>query len=314
MTLTEAILSGDRRALARLITQIDNDHPDARPTLASLFPHGGKAHLIGVTGAPGTGKSTLVTEMAKTYRSGGQTVAILAVDPSSPFTGGAILGDRIRMRDLSGDNGVFIRSMATRGSLGGLARTTAEAASALDSAGFDVVLIETVGAGQSEVEIAQLAQTTVVIEAPNLGDDVQAIKAGILEIADVLAVNKVDLPGADSTVRALRGMLGLAHSANPSHLTGQGWAVPVCETIAAEGKGIGDLLAAIERHRRYLIDSGEHDHRRRARARRQIELLLREQLMARYIKQRGDGDIELAVGQVAARERDPYSAVEDLLK
>jgi len=199
-------------ALARLLTQVENDSPEGRAALAELFPYTGKAHLIGVTGAPGTGKSSLVNQLALHYRKiGDQRVAIVAVDPSSPFTGGAVLGDRVRMRDLAGDDGVFIRSMASRGSLGGIAQTTAALTQVLDAAGFEIIIIETVGAGQSEVDIARLAHTTLVVEAPGLGDDIQAIKAGILEIADVLVINKADRPGVENTERALRSNLELAH-------------------------------------------------------------------------------------------------------
>ncbi len=330
MNLSESILNGDRRALARLITHIENERPEARVALAALHAHSGHAYLIGVTGAPGTGKSTLVSEMAKAYRRLGRTVAIVAVDPTSPFTGGAILGDRIRMRDLSGDEGVFIRSMATRGSLGGLARATADVTGVLDSAGFDLVLIETVGAGQSEVDIAGLAYTTLVVEAPGLGDDVQAIKAGILEIADVLVVNKADRPGAEAAVRALRGMLTLAHPQRreffPHHdsgveavtpaldgETGPAWATPICETVALEGKGIESLLAAIESHRAHLAASGEMAQRARARIRRHLEMLLREQLYARFLNGTSS-KLDAAVEAVINRTSDPYSVVEDMLK
>src|SRR5512134_452436 len=212
MALTESVLEGNRLALARLLSQVENDSPEGRAALAELFPHTGKAHLIGVTGAPGTGKSSLVNQLALYFRKqDNKRVAIVAVDPSSPFTGGAILGDRVRMRDLAGDPGVFIRSMATRGTLGGLAASTASVALALDAAGFEIILIETVGAGQAEVDIARLAHTTLVVEAPGLGDDIQAIKAGILEIADILVVNKADRPGVENTEKALRSVLDLAH-------------------------------------------------------------------------------------------------------
>src|SRR5512147_1626600 len=212
MKTTDSILEGNRLPLSRLLTQVENHSPEGRAALAELFPHTGKAHLIGVTGAPGTGKSSLVNQLTLYYRKEQKKrVAIIAVDPSSPFTGGAVLGDRVRMRDLSGDEGVFIRSMASRGSVGGLAQTTASFTQVFDAAGFNIIVIETVGAGQSEVDIARLAHTTIVVEAPGLGDDIQAIKAGILEIADVLVINKADRPGVENTERALRAMLELAH-------------------------------------------------------------------------------------------------------
>ncbi|MFP4322681.1 MAG: methylmalonyl Co-A mutase-associated GTPase MeaB, partial [Anaerolineales bacterium] len=255
------IRAGDRRALARALTHIENDTAPA--LLAALYPHTGQAHYIGVTGAPGTGKSSLVNALALHLRRAGQTIAILAVDPSSPFTRGAVLGDRIRMRDLSGDPGVFIRSMATRGSLGGLAPTTLDLARALDAAGFDVVILETVGAGQSEVAIAGAAHTTLVVEAPGLGDDIQANKAGILEIADILVVNKADLPAARGAVAALRGMLDLGHRMRPAGGNGpllgvpgdaipDDWVPPIVETVALQGEGIPALAEALAAHRDYL--------------------------------------------------------------
>lgn len=309
MDLASDILSGDRRALARLITQVENDRPEARAALAALYPKAGNGHLIGITGAPGTGKSTLVNELARHYRGAGHTVAIIAVDPTSPFTGGAILGDRIRMRDLTGDAGVYIRSMATRGSLGGLARATAEVATVLDAAGFERVLIETVGAGQSEVDIAQLAQTTLVVEAPGLGDDVQAIKAGILEIADILVVNKADQPKAGEAVHALRAMLSLAQTMPGERM------VPICETVATASKGIAELAAAIEEHYAYLQASGHLYERTQARVQRQIELTLREKLYQDFLTKNDSHDkIRTAVEAVLRREVDPYSAVEGLLQ
>ncbi|HXQ38583.1 MAG TPA: methylmalonyl Co-A mutase-associated GTPase MeaB, partial [Anaerolineales bacterium] len=212
MSLIKSVLEGNRLSISRLLTQVENDSPESQVALAELFPHTGKAHLIGVTGAPGTGKSSLVNQLALHYRkSEAKKIAIIAVDPSSPFTGGAVLGDRVRMRDLSGDDGVFIRSMASRGSLGGIAQTTALFTQVFDAAGFEIIIIETVGAGQSEVDIVRLAHTTIVVEAPGLGDDIQAIKAGILEIADVIVINKADRPGVEITERALRSTLELAH-------------------------------------------------------------------------------------------------------
>ena len=257
--LVERLLNGDRRALARLLTYVENQREGVEQALAVLFPHTGRAWVIGVTGAPGTGKSTLVTEVAKLYRQRGETVAILAVDPTSPFSGGALLGDRVRMRDLSGDAGVFIRSMATRGSLGGLARATRDAIRVLDACGFGIILVETVGAGQNEVDIVRAADTTIVVEAPGMGDEVQAIKAGILEIADLLVVNKADRQGVNHTVQALKMMLDLGHPAARTQLsahhgrlvaveTGAApvdeavWIPPLLQTVASEAKGIHEVV------------------------------------------------------------------------
>lgn len=328
--MVEAILSGDRRALARLITQIENDRPEARQALARLYTRAGRAHIVGVTGAPGTGKSSLVSEIAKVVRREGRSVGIIAVDPTSPFTGGAILGDRIRMRDLAGDPGVFIRSMATRGSLSGLARATAEVATVLDAAGFDMVLVETVGAGQSEVEIAQMAQTVAVVEAPGMGDEVQAIKAGILEIADVLVVNKADQPGAEAAVRTLRSMLQLAgptaaelrhHGMGPAFRAderaargGPAWQTPICETVATQGKGVEALATALDAHRAHLLASGELTLRQRERVRSELETLLRETLLARLKASLSDGQFAEAVERVLTRSVDPRTAMEALLE
>jgi len=328
--LVTDLLAGSQRALARLLTYIENEHPQAQAALAALYPHTGKAHLVGVTGAPGTGKSSLVNSLAKAYRAAGQTVGIIAVDPTSPFSGGAILGDRIRMRDLTGDRGVFIRSMATRGSLGGLARATGDAVRALDAAGFDVILIETVGAGQSEIDIARQAHTTLVVEAPGLGDEVQAIKAGILEIADVLVVNKADQPGVQSTVRALRTLLDLGSNRPPSGLhhglpaqdsrqpaadhRPDEWQTPIVETVATEGRGIDVLQRAIQAHRAYLRESGQL--RLRERQRQEIELQSRlQEVLFRQVAERIDPALWQAVlDQVAARELAPADAVERLLQ
>ncbi len=334
----EQVLSGNRRALARLLTEIESESEGIEHVLAALFSHTGRAWIIGITGAPGTGKSTLVTALAKAYRAANRTVAIVAVDPTSPFTGGAILGDRIRMRDLSGDSGVFIRSMATRGSLGGLARATRDAVRALDAAGFNIVLVETVGAGQSEVDIARMANTTVVVEAPGLGDDVQAIKAGILEIADVLVINKADRPGVNTTLRALRTMLELGHpssraqlngsqirhhgktmtaqtpTAHPTnHTTAPLWIPPIIQTVASEDKGIDELVNAIEAHRAHL-----HANEIFAEIeRRQIEIelydRLRESLMNQLIKSLPEETFNDLVRRVQTREVAPQHAVRTLL-
>jgi GTPase len=302
--------------------------------LNTLFPFTGKAHLIGVTGASGTGKSSLVNQLARHYRQPRQAetpprVAIVAVDPTSPFTGGAILGDRIRMRDLAGDPGVFIRSMATRGSLGGLAAATAAVVQVLDAAGFEVILIETVGAGQSEVDIARLAHTTIVVEAPGLGDDIQAIKAGILEIADVLVVNKADLPGVENTERALRGSLSLGHplpqrmlhhgrmetlpgqpDAKPDQ---QEWVPPILRTVALDGTGIPELVDAITKHQAYLKQSGGWKQRERERLQAELELLMQRTLLDSWRSRLTAGVYEMVLEQLVARQISPYQAVERLV-
>jgi len=324
--LIAPVLSGDRRALARLITRVENRAPDALEALARLHPHTGRATLIGVTGAPGTGKSTLVNALALALRQRGQTVGIVAVDPSSPFSGGAVLGDRVRMTDLAGDGGVFIRSMASRGGLGGLAAATSDVARMLDAAGFAVVLIETVGAGQSEVDIARMAHTTIVVDAPGLGDDVQAIKAGILEIADILVVNKADRPGAQNTVRALRTMLELGHRLRNAGHHGAGllpasheasvpdsWTVPVIETVATEHTGIADVLAALDQHRAHLHSSGEIAERERQRVEAELLARLREALLARLLAAHDPATLAETVRRVVARELDPAGAVRALV-
>jgi LAO/AO transport system kinase len=324
-----SILAGDRLALARLLTQVENDTLTGRAALGELFPHTGRAHLIGVTGAPGTGKSSLVNQLARHYRllPTPQRVAIIAVDPSSPFTGGALLGDRVRMRDLSGDPGVFIRSMAARSSLGGLAAATADMTQAFDAAGFEVILIETVGAGQSEVDIARLAHTTLVIEAPGLGDDIQAIKAGILEIADILVINKADQPGADNTERALRSMLELAHPMphvfrHHGQFTRENlppaadtplWLPPVQRTVATQGSGIADLAEAIYQHRQHLEHSGEWRRREQTRLESEMETLLQETLVARWRANLSENHYQTTLAALFERRISPHAAVEQLL-
>jgi len=305
------VLSGDRRALARLLTLVENGAPEAEAALAALFPHTGRAHLIGVTGAPGTGKSSLVNELVKVLRGRALSVAVVAVDPTSPFTGGAILGDRIRMRDLAGDPGVFIRSMASRGALGGLARATADVVRVLDAAGFDRVLIETVGAGQSEVEIARTAHTTVVVEAPGLGDEVQGIKAGILEIADVLVVNKADQPGAEAAFRALRASLEIGRSAHGD--APATWSPPIIKTVAIQGQGLAELAEAIERHRAFLDGSGGGRERERARLAAELGQRLRDTLYARLAARLAAGRLEGMIDRLLARQIDPATAVRELL-
>jgi LAO/AO transport system kinase len=293
--------------------------------LAELFPHTGKAHLLGVTGAPGTGKSSLVNQLALHYRKAGKKVAIVAVDPSSPFTGGAVLGDRVRMRDLSGDEGVFIRSMATRGSLGGIAQKTASIVQVFDAAGYEIIIIETVGAGQSEVDVARLAHTTVVVEAPGLGDEIQAIKAGILEIADVLVINKADRPGVENTERALRSTLELAHPTKRVFHHGKTmsvsapeadlklWVPPVIKTVATEGKGIHELAEAITKHAAHLRESGDWSARDRARLGSEMESLLQEALMDRFMETISPQEYQAAIENVINRNLSPYEAVKALL-
>lgn len=301
------ILSGNRLALARLLTQVENGIADE--ALAALFPHTGRAHLIGVTGAPGTGKSSLVNEMAKTLRRAGQTLAIVAVDPSSPFTGGAILGDRIRMRDLAGDPGIFIRSMASRGALGGLARATADVVKVLDAANFDKIIIETVGAGQSEVDVARTAHTIVVVEAPGLGDEVQGLKAGILEIADVLVLNKADTPGAELALRALRAALEIGHAVGADSQ----WAPPLMKTVAVKGEGVAELMETVERHRAHLQTTGLLQQRERERLKLELEARVREALFHQLLGRVGDGQMNGLVDKLVAREIDPATAAKQLL-
>jgi LAO/AO transport system kinase len=335
MDLAEAVLKGDRLALARCLSHVENGTEQGKFVLSQLFPHTGNAHLVGVTGASGTGKSSLVNQLAHHYRQPVQdriapSIAIVAVDPTSPFTGGAILGDRIRMRDLAGDSGVFIRSMASRGSLGGLASATASVVQVLDAAGYELILIETVGAGQSEVDIARLAHTTVVVEAPGLGDDIQAIKAGILEIADILVVNKADLPGVENTERALRGSLSLAHSSTkrifhhgklelietqpePSGYPSPAWAAPILRTVALDGTGIPELIKAITDHRNYLESSGSWQQRERWRLQAELEQLLQNTLMDSLRTRLPDGAYQQALDDLVQRRISPFQAVEKLV-
>jgi len=329
MTTPQAVLNGERLALARMLTKVENNSEEGRLALMELFPHTGRAHLIGVTGAPGTGKSSLVNQLALHYRKKeDKRVAIVAVDPSSPFTGGAVLGDRVRMRDLSGDPNVFIRSMASRGSLGGLAQSTANVVQVFDAAGFDVVIVETVGAGQSEVDIARLAHTTLVVEAPGLGDDIQAIKAGILEIADILVVNKADRPGVENTEKALKTMLELAHPTErvfKHHGTYMGVAAPkptpasalwipsIQRTISTEGAGITELVETITKHAAHLRSSGGWALRERTRLEVELEALLREGLMKKFQETTTAQAYEQALEAVVQRKVSPWEAASSLL-
>jgi LAO/AO transport system kinase len=308
--LVTQALAANRYALARLISLVEDDGTQARAALAALYPHTGRAHVVGVTGAPGTGKSTLVNELAKSLRAQGTTVGVVAVDPSSPFTGGALLGDRLRMRDLAGDPGVFIRSMASRGSLGGLARTTNDVVKVLDAAGFAVVLVETIGAGQAEVDIARTAHTTIVVEAPGLGDEVQALKAGLMEIADVLVVNKADRPGAAQTARALEMVIN-RHA--PAGEAGEpAWRPPILQTVALDGTGVAEVLQAVGAHREHLQASGLWARREQARVETELLNVLREELLGRLLARVDREQIQGWVERIAAREVDAYTAVRSI--
>ncbi|NTV63247.1 MAG: methylmalonyl Co-A mutase-associated GTPase MeaB [Oscillochloris sp.] len=301
--LLPRLLAGDRRALARAISLAEQGGPTSRALLAGAYPHAGRAHVIGITGPPGAGKSTLVNALALELRRQGRTVGIVAVDPTSPFSGGAVLGDRIRMQPLGGDVGVFIRSMGSRGRLGGLSRATADAVALIDAAGFDVALIETVGAGQGEVDIARTAQTTIVVEVPGMGDDIQSIKAGVLEIADLFVVNKADREGADKTLRQLRSML---HLGGPPE---DGWEPPVLAAVASSGQGIAEIIADADRHAAHLRSAGLAAAQARTAAEGELRAAVQEMIVERL---RGPA-WDALVAKIAARQIDPYSASEELL-
>jgi LAO/AO transport system kinase len=329
-----SVIKGERLAVTRALTQVENNSAEGYKLLEALFPHTGKAHLIGVTGAPGTGKSTLVNQLVSGYRHppGGHPpprVAVVAVDPTSPFSGGALLGDRVRMVDLAGDPGVFVRSMASRGSLGGLAVATAGLVEVFDAAGYEIIIIETVGAGQAEVDIASLAHTTIVVEAPGLGDDIQTIKAGILEIADILVVNKSDKPGAEHTLRALRTMLSLAHplpeeilhhpglDASATLVDAEedpGWVPPVLPTIAITGEGFQDLIDSIQDHKEFLKSSGEWEIREKRRLKNELEDLLQNALRSHWEEGISPEIYQDTLDKVLGREITPWRAVDLLLE
>jgi LAO/AO transport system kinase len=308
LDLVDRLLSGDRRAAARLVTLMENNGPAAREAIAILYPHTGHAHIVGVTGSPGTGKSTLVYELAKEFRARGKTVGIIAVDPTSPFSGGALLGDRIRMQKLSTDEGVFIRSMASRGQLGGLARATGDAIKVLDAFGRDLVVVETVGAGQSEVEIARAAHTVIVVDAPGLGDDIQAIKAGLFEIADIFVINKADRDGAERTLLTLRMMLDMSAGGKEHD-----WRPPLIKTIALQGEGSTLVADAVEEHLAYLKRSGQLHIRSKRLAEEELRRILGQELLSRLLDGMREQQWEFLIGEVAERELDPYTAADSLL-
>jgi LAO/AO transport system kinase len=307
MNIVEELLKGSRLALSRAITAVENEYDEAVTIMQKLYPYTGNAHVIGITGPPGAGKSTLTDKLAKEYRRRGKTVGIIAVDPTSPFSGGAILGDRIRMNELTMDEGVFIRSMGTRGSLGGLSRKTAETVKIMDAAGKDVILIETVGVGQSEVDIVKTADTTLVVMVPGLGDDIQAIKAGILEIGDVFAINKADHDGVDRLHVELDMMLDLNQEMTA-------WRPPIQRVVANRGDGIEELLAAIGSHEEESKQSGEFFRRRTQRTKNEIVAMLNEQI-GRFVSKRlaSYGDFDQVIVSVEKRENDPYTVVNTIL-
>jgi LAO/AO transport system kinase len=303
--LVQRLLGGEQRALARVLSMVENDTAGGRDAMRLLYPNTGRAHTLGITGPPGSGKSTLTAALAREYRQREKTVGIVAVDPTSPFTRGAVLGDRIRMQDLSGDPGVFVRSMASRGAMGGLAPATQEVVAVLDASGKDVVIIETVGAGQDEVDVAAAALTTLVVFPPSSGDDIQAMKAGIVEVADIFVVNKADLAGANAAVMHLESLAG--------YLAPGTRAAPVCRTVASRGEGVPELLEAVEEHRRWLEASGALEERLRERARRQLLTALRQLIEERALRQSG-GALEAAATRVYERKVDPRSAAQALLE
>jgi len=306
-SLVERIAAGDARAVARAISKVEDVSKDAAQLMKKIFPLTGRGLVIGITGAPGAGKSSLVDKLALHYRRQGERVGIVAVDPSSPFSGGAILGDRIRMQALGLDSGVFIRSMATRGNLGGLARSTVDAVSILDAGGYGKIIIETVGVGQDEVEVVKAADISVVVLVPGMGDDIQAIKAGIMEIGDVFVINKADREGVLTTEKELEALLSLA-------ARDDSWEPPIVKTVATESKGIQELAAAIEKYRTFHLQTKSGDGRRRAIARWRILELLRERLVAQTLESDSASEkLDRLAGEVASRQRDPYSAVEELL-
>ncbi|WP_168583492.1 methylmalonyl Co-A mutase-associated GTPase MeaB [Gephyromycinifex aptenodytis] len=306
--LVEAARAGAPRAVARLISLVEDAHPALREVMTALAPHTGHAHIIGLTGSPGVGKSTMTNALVTAFRKQGKRVAVLAVDPSSPFSGGALLGDRVRMQDHALDPEVYIRSLASRGHLGGLSSATPQALRVLDAAGCDVVLVETVGVGQSEVEVVGMADTTLVLLAPGMGDGIQAAKAGILEIGDIFVVNKADRDGADATVRDIRHMISLGDRAQPGL-----WRPPVLKTKADRMEGIEEVLEGIEKHIAWTSENGELKRRRKARAADEIEAIVLSELRSRIGDLRGRHSIDELAEQVALGQSDPYRASDSIL-
>ncbi|WP_148883564.1 methylmalonyl Co-A mutase-associated GTPase MeaB [Thermococcus aciditolerans] len=308
--LIERMLTGDKRATARLITLVENDEEKAREIISKIYPHTGNAYIVGITGPPGAGKSTLLDKLIRVAREEGKVVGVIAIDPTSPFTGGALLGDRIRMQRHSTDPGVFIRSMATRGSLGGLAKATADAIKVLDAYGCDVIFVETVGVGQIEIDIVKTADTVVLVTVPGLGDDIQAIKAGLMEIADVFVINKADKEGADATYFELNMMLDL----EKERWERRGWRPRIVETVATTMRGIRDLWNAISEHREFLERSGEIERKRQFRAEEEVKTIVSGRISRIVGEKLGEEEISSLIGMVVRREIDPYSAADRILE
>ncbi len=310
--IVERLLTGDRRALARMVTLIENETPIVRDYLAELHRHAGRAHIVGVTGAPGAGKSTLVTHLVRELRRREHKVGVVAIDPTSPFTGGAILGDRIRMMELSGDPNVFIRSMASRGSLGGLAASTRDVVRAMDAAGYNPIIIETVGTGQAEVEVMRTAQTVLVVSAPGMGDEVQAIKAGILEIADIFVVSKADKPGADQTVAELAMLLSLDPQRRLHDKSKPYWRIPVLKTSAIKDQGIAQVVDAMEQHYTYLVESEMLASRAQRQVRSEVQALVLHAVVKALKDSVSEEEWGRLVEDITKRERDPYAVAREL--
>jgi GTPase len=307
-SLLEDFLRGNTRALARVITLVENRSPDSLEILQHLFPKTGQSQVIGVTGSPGVGKSSLVDRLAVAYRGRDQKVGIIAVDPSSPFTGGAILGDRIRMQTLGVDPNIYIRSMATRGNLGGLAAATADVVTVLDAAGKQPIIVETVGVGQDEIEIARLADVSLVVLAPGLGDDIQALKAGVMEIGDIFVINKCDNPGVEKMERAVLSMLSLAHRQD-------GWMPPIVKTVATQAEGITELVEKIDGCLQFFKSSALRAQKKRESARQSLMTQLQERLLNTAVQQVfPNGDLDRIIGEIADRKQDPYSVVEKIVR
>lgn len=307
MEIVDKLLAHSRLALSKSITAVENEYDDAVKIMTEIYPHTGNAYVIGITGPPGAGKSTLTDKLAKEYRKRGKTVGIVAIDPTSPYSGGAILGDRIRMMDLMADEGIFVRSMATRGSLGGLSQKAGDAVKLMDAFGMDVVIVETVGVGQSEVDIVKTADTTMVVVIPGMGDDIQAIKAGVLEIGDLFTINKADREGTDKLNIEIEMMLEL----NPEHV---GWRPPINRTIASKGEGIEAVVDSIEAHKAYLIDTGKLAEIRKARIKNEVTAMLNDRVN-RYIDKEvvSTDEFDALVVQMQNREIEPYSVVDDIV-